>query len=105
MGPTDSLGERVQRKLPKAHVVKCFNTVPNSQMVDPKFKDVDMLVCGNDADAKQLVVRILKEFGWRGAIDIGGIEEARWLEALVPLWARIGAVLNTWNHVFTVLRD
>ncbi|TMI30256.1 hypothetical protein E6H28_05685 [Candidatus Bathyarchaeota archaeon] len=27
--PTDSLGQRVQRKLPSARIVKCFNTVPN----------------------------------------------------------------------------
>src|SRR5213592_2671581 len=37
IGPNDSLGERVQRRVPEAKVVKCFNTVPNTQMVDPKF--------------------------------------------------------------------
>src|SRR5438093_5766835 len=86
--PTDSLGQRAQRKLPSAKIVKCFNTVPNSQMVDPKFKDVEMMICGNDPAAKQQVMRILKEFGWKGAIDIGGIENAGWLEAFVPLWAK-----------------
>src|SRR5207302_3199336 len=74
--PTDSLGQRVQRKLPSAKIVKCFNTVPNSQMVDPKFKDVEMMICGNDPAAKQQVMKILKEFGWKGAIDIGSIENA-----------------------------
>src|SRR6266699_2568082 len=102
--PTDSLGQRVQRKLPSAKIVKCFNTVPNSQMVDPKFKDVEMMICGNDTAAKQQVTKILKEFGWKGAIDIGGIENAGWLEAFVPLWARVGMSLNTWDHVFKVVR-
>ena len=69
VGTTDSLGERIQRRLPEAKVVKCFNTVGNSQMVDTTFKDVEMLICGNDAVAKQEVVRILKEFGWKGAIE------------------------------------
>ncbi len=94
----------VQRKLPSAKIVKCFNTVPNSQMVDPKFKDVEMMICGNDAAAKQQVMKILKEFGWKGAIDLGGIENAGWLEAFVPLWARVGMSLNTWDHVFKVVR-
>lgn len=107
VGMNDSNGERIQRRLPEAKVVKCFNTVPNSQHVDPKFSEgkAEMLICGNDKDAKKQIVGILKDFGWPGAIDIGGIEEARWLEALVPLWVRVGTALNTWRHVFKVLRD
>lgn len=105
VGLTDSLGERVQRKLPEAKVVKCFNTVGNSQMINPTFKDVEMLICGDDREAKRKVERILKEFGWKGAIDVGGIDGARWLEALVPLWVRVGAGLNSRNHVFKVLHD
>jgi hypothetical protein len=104
VGLTDSLSERIQRKLPQARLVKCFNTVPNVQMVNPKFKDAEMLICGNDASAKQEVTKLLKEFGWSGAIDIGAIENARWLEALVPLWVRVGMALNTWTHIFKVLR-
>ncbi len=105
VGVTDSLSESIQRKLPQAKIVKCFNTVPNSQMVDPTFKDVEMLICGNDAAAKLSVAEILKKFGWKGSIDVGGIEGARWLEALVPLWTRVGLTLNTWSHVFKVLHD
>ena len=106
VGMNDSLGERIQRKLSQAMVVKCFNTVSNVQMVNPDFGEdkPEMLICGNDTEAKQKVVGILKELGWPGAIDIGGIEEARWLEALVPLWVRVGAALNTWRHAFKVVR-
>jgi len=105
IGVTDSLGERVQRKLPETKVVKCFNTVGNKQMVDPTYRDVEMLICGNDKAAKQEVDRILKEFGWKGALDVGGIDGARWLEALVPLWVRVGISLNNWNNVFRVLHE
>jgi predicted dinucleotide-binding enzyme len=105
VGMTDSLGERIQRKLPEAKVVKCFNSVNNRQMVGPTYKDVEMMICGNDAAAKKEVTRILKEFGWKGAIDVGGIDGARWLEALVPLWVRAGAALNTWNHVVKILHE
>src|SRR5438034_2836623 len=59
--PTDSLGQRVQRKLPSAKIVKCFNTVPNSHMVDPQLKDVDMMICGNDTPAKQELMKIMTE--------------------------------------------
>jgi 8-hydroxy-5-deazaflavin:NADPH oxidoreductase len=105
VGTTDSLGERIQRRVPRAKVVKCFNTVGNSQMVGPKHKDAEMLICGDDAGAKEQVAGIVKEFGWKGAIDIGGIEGARWLEALVPLWVRTGAKLNSWDHILAILHD
>ena len=102
-GPNDSLGERIQRKLPSAKVVKCFNTVPNSRMTNPGDKTAEMLICGDDAEAKRQVVLILKQFGWAGAIDIGGIKEAQWLEAFVPLWVRTAASLNSYNAMFKVV--
>ncbi len=105
-GLTDSLGERVQRKLPEATVVKCFNTVGSLKMVDPRFSSgpARMWICGNDAGAKRVVEGILKEFGWAGALDVGGIDGARWLEAMVPLWLRAGQALQTWEHVLQVVR-
>jgi predicted dinucleotide-binding enzyme len=105
VGLTDSLGERVQRTLPGARVVKAFNTVPNTQMVDPKFAGgaPDMLICGNDPAAKETVRGILKAFGWPGAIDLGGIEGARWLEASVSLWVLVGMKIGRWDHAFKVV--
>jgi 8-hydroxy-5-deazaflavin:NADPH oxidoreductase len=105
VGTTDSLGEQVQRKLPKARVVKCFNTVGNSNMVDPKLPGgpPTMMIAGNDSAAKAQVDTILKSFGWPGGLDVGGIDGARWLEALVPLWVRAGASLKSFNHAFKVL--
>jgi predicted dinucleotide-binding enzyme len=106
VGTTDSLGERVQRKLPRAQVVKCFNTVSNTQMIDPKFTEgaPQMFICGNDADAKKRTDALLRDLGWPGSLDVGDIEGARWLEALVPLWVRAGVTLNAWSHAFKVVQ-
>jgi 8-hydroxy-5-deazaflavin:NADPH oxidoreductase len=100
-GVTDSLGEKIQRKLTGAKVVKCFNTVSNAKMIDPKFAHAPMRmwICGNDAEAKRQTDTLLKELGWAGALDVGAIDAARWLEAMVPLWMRAGQVLNTWDHM------
>ena len=95
VGTTDSLGERVQRKLPDAKVVKCFNTVTHRSMIDPKFSEpVPMLICGNDAEAKRRTGELLQTLGWPGVLDVGDIAGARWLEALVPLWVRAGVTLG-----------
>jgi predicted dinucleotide-binding enzyme len=105
VGGNDSLGERHQRKLPHAKVVKCFNIVPNPVMIQPVINGAtpDMMIAGNDDAAKAQVVEILREFGWPGAIDIGGIDGARWLEALVPLWVRVSMKLGNFNTAFKVL--
>ncbi|MFZ0819498.1 MAG: NAD(P)-binding domain-containing protein [Candidatus Acidiferrales bacterium] len=105
LGHTDSGGEQVQRWAPKARVVKAFNTVGFSHMIDPQFPGgpPDMFFCGNDAAAKNTVAEILKSFGW-GSIDIGGIEGARLLEPMCILWVLYGMRTNSWNHAFKLLR-
>ncbi|KAB1192627.1 DNA-binding protein [Haloferax sp. MBLA0076] len=105
-GGTDSLGERIQEKLPGASVVKCFNTVSNIQMVDPEFEEgtPPMFICGDDDDAKAQTEAILVELGWPGVMDVGDITSARYLEALVPLWVRVGSNLGTWKHAFKAVQ-
>ena len=45
----------------------------------------------------------MKEFGWPGALDLGGIEAARWLEASVSLWVLVGMRTGRWDHAFKVV--
>lgn len=101
----DSLGEQVQRAVPGARVVKAYNTVNNSLMVDPDLPGgpPTMLLAGDDPDAKQSVVRLLEQTGWETA-DLGGIECSRELEQLCMAWVRIGVQTGTWGHAFKVLR-
>jgi len=105
VGHTDSLGERVQRKVPKARVVKAFNTVGNALMVNPDLPGgpPDMFLAGNDEAAKKLVSQICHHFGW-GVADIGGIEGARHLEAMCMTWVLYGSKNGIWTHAFKLLR-
>ena len=61
-----SLMERLQRSYPEARFVKAFNCVGSARMVDPDFGGTrpTMFYCGDDADAKATVARILDQFGW-----------------------------------------
>ena len=101
----DSAGERVQRLLPDAYVVKAFNTVGNSFMFRPEFPGgpPDMFIAGNDAEAKKKVTAILKDFGW-GVVDVGGIESSRYLEAMCMVWVLSAICTNNWNQSFKMLR-
>ena len=101
----DSLGERVQRALPGAKVVKAFNTIGNPYFVDPRFSDGEptMLIAGDDESAKRTVTDALADFGWSDVVNIGGIEGSRELEAICITWVKIGGARGAWDHGFKLL--
>ena len=103
-GFNDSLGERVQRKIPEAKVVKAFNTVGNPYMIDPELPGgpPTMLICGNDAGAKATVSGLCEDFGWEAA-DLGPIERSRALEEVAMAWVYYGMVKGSWDHAFKML--
>jgi len=106
IGQTDSAGESVQRWLAEAKVVKAFNIVGNAHMFKPDFPGgpPDMFICGNDADAKNGVIKVLNDFGWSNVMDMGGIEFSRTLEPLCILWVTYGAKTGSWNHALKMLK-
>jgi len=101
----DSLGERVQRALPDAKVVKAFNVIGNPYFVQPSFSEGEptMLIAGNDENAKATVRDVLADFGWSDVIDVGGIEGSRELEAICIVWVKIGGARSAWDHGFKLL--
>jgi 8-hydroxy-5-deazaflavin:NADPH oxidoreductase len=105
IGFPNSAGATIQALLPKVKVVKAFNIISSSRMVDPQFTDgqPDMFIAGNDAQAKQVTADILKAFGWRSAIDMGDISKSYLLEALAMTWIDYGVSRNHWSHGFTLL--
>jgi predicted dinucleotide-binding enzyme len=101
----DSLGERVQRTLPDAKVVKAFNTIGNPYFVDPSLSEGQptMLIAGDDEGAKRTVGDVLADFGWSDVVDIGGIAGSRELEAICIAWVKIGGARGAWDHGFKLL--
>jgi predicted dinucleotide-binding enzyme len=102
----DSGGERVQKLLPDANVVKAFNTVGSPFMYRPEFAGgpPDMFIAGNNDDAKNKVSGILKDFGWGAVHDLGGIESSRYLEAMCIVWVLSAVRGGNWNQAFKLLR-
>jgi predicted dinucleotide-binding enzyme len=103
-GPNESLGEWIQAKIPAAHVVKAFNSVGSGFMVNPQFSQgtPTMFYCGNDEHAKNEVVWLIRQFGWK-PYDCGTITSARALEPLCILWCLPGFLRNEWRHAFKML--
>ena len=100
-----SLMEQFQDKFPEANFVKAFNSVGNTYMVNPLFKDgtASMFICGNSEDAKNEVKEILKQFGW-DIWDMGRAPAARAIEPLCMLWCIPGFLQNQWTHAFKLMK-
>lgn len=93
---TDSLGEQIQRAFPAAKVVKALNTMNFRVQTNPKIVhgESDAFICGNDQGAKAKVTGILGWFGWKSVIDLGGIDRARGMEAILLIWFALSQKYN-----------
>jgi predicted dinucleotide-binding enzyme len=104
----DSLGEQIQRAFPETRVVKSLHTVYFEVMIDPGRipGQHSIFVAGDDDDAKQEVVSILRQFGWPtdSIIDLGDITTARATEMYSRLFFDLHAQLGTFDFNIALVR-
>ena len=102
-----SLAEEIQRTLPGARVVKTLNTLTASLMVNPRQLaggDHSIFLSGDDAAAKEQTADILRSFGWRDIIDMGGLITARGAEMILPIWLQLFGAFGSPQYNFKVMR-
>jgi predicted dinucleotide-binding enzyme len=95
IGFTTSAAEEIQKMLPKAHVVKAFNTVFAQNQSTGKVgnEQLTLFVAGDDAKAKQTVMRLGKDIGFEPA-DAGPLKAARYLEPMGLFMISLGYTLG-----------
>ncbi len=86
-GVATSNAEIIQEVAPGAYVVKAFNSLNWRTMVDPDSSGgpVSIPLAGNNDDAKATVAELVEGMGLE-AIDVGPVENARWVEGMLMLW-------------------
>lgn len=101
-----SLGEALQTAFPDAKVVKALNTMNCDVMVDPGRVpgEHDVFLCGNDDGAKNAVVGILNQMGWKDPIDLGPIEAARGTEGMMNFWLRLYGVVGHSDFNYRIVK-
>ncbi len=87
VGHTTSAGEEIARLVPRAKVVKIFNTNGAKNMADPDYRGhrVTMLYAGDHDDANRMAAGLAAEIGFE-PIYLGPLKEARLLEPLAMAW-------------------
>jgi NADPH-dependent F420 reductase len=101
-----SAGEHIAQWAPGARVVKAFNTIGSKNMADPIYgrDKATLLVCGDDAEAKETVGDLATQLDF-DVIDAGGLDAARHLEAFALLWIHMAYGAGLGEHfAFRVVR-
>jgi 8-hydroxy-5-deazaflavin:NADPH oxidoreductase len=87
-------------------VVKAFNTIGAEHYTHPRLggEAASMLVAGDDAEAKAVVVQLAAAMGFE-PVDAGDLAAARHLENLAALWVHLAyGTPNGRNIAFRLLR-
>ena len=79
-----SLAEEIAT-LVRGPVVSGFQAIPAAQLARPEPLDEDVLVCGDDADAKRRALDLAQPLVRGRAIDAGPLANARALEAMTAV--------------------
>jgi 8-hydroxy-5-deazaflavin:NADPH oxidoreductase len=93
LGHTTSAAEEIARMAPGAKVVKAFNTA-FAQVYEERSRlfgsrRASMLYCGDDAEAKSVVVKLISDIGF-DPVDCGPLTAARLLEPVAMLVITLG---------------
>ena len=100
VGFTTSGAEELQKKLPKARVVKAFNTVFAQHMDSGRLGDKPLtaFVAADDAGAKKTVLELARAIGF-DAVDAGPLKNARLLEPFAFFNIQLGYVLGMGTQI------
>jgi 8-hydroxy-5-deazaflavin:NADPH oxidoreductase len=93
LGTTTPGAEELAKKLPRAHVVSAFNTVPSEVLfkvfkAKPKRTHPSLIYCGDDRRAKDVAARLIRDVGF-DPVDAGGLRIARYTEPFGLLVAEV----------------
>ena len=81
-----SIAELVARAAPGARVVAGFHTVSAKALADSSHPlDEDVLLAGDDEDAKEVVAGLARKVVDGRAVDCGRLEVARWIEPITAV--------------------
>jgi hypothetical protein len=91
-----SLAEIAAIAAPAARVVAGFHTVSAKALADPDVPlDEDVLLAGDDAEAKAAVASLAERLVEGRAVDCGRLEVSRWLETLTAVLLNVNRRYKT----------
>ena len=98
--PGNSALQESMAQLPKARVVSAFQNMSAEELqhLDHPI-EADVLVCGRDAEAKEIVIGLANQIDGVRGIDAGGPSQSRYVEMLTSLLINLNRKHKTQSSV------
>lgn len=84
--PGNSAAQEAAAQLPNSRVVSAFQNMSAEKLMELEHPiDCDVLVCGKDAEAKQVIIGLANEIAGVRGVDAGGLSQSRYVEMITSL--------------------
>lgn len=84
--PGGSAAQEAASQLPNARVVSAFQNMSAEKLMEMDHPiECDVLVCGRDAEAKQVIIALANQITGVRGVDAGGLSQSRYVEMLTSL--------------------
>jgi hypothetical protein len=98
--PGGSAAQEAAEQLPDSRVVSAFQNLAAEKLMHLDTPvDADVLVCGRDREAKQVVIDLANQVEGVRGLDGGGISQSRYVEMLTSLLININRRYKTESSI------
>jgi NADPH-dependent F420 reductase len=95
-----SAAMQAQAILPDSKVVGAFQSISAQDLLDPdKPIDSDAVICADDANAKEIVMRLAQQIEGVRAVDGGRLENACYVESFTALLLNINRIYKAHSTI------
>lgn len=86
--------------LPESRIVAAFQNISARDLLEPDASvDSDVVVCADDEEAKQVVMKLAESIKGVGAVNGGGLENARYVENFTALLLNINRIYKAHSKI------
>ena len=101
--PGGSAAQEAAAQLPNARVVSAFQNMSAEKLMDLEHPiECDVLVCGKDAEAKQVIIGLANQVAGVRGVDAGGLSQSRYVEMLTSLLINLNRKHKTQTSIKVV---
>lgn len=95
-----SAAQEAAQQLPEARVVSGFQNLSAEELMELDHPiPADVLVCGKDAEAKQVVIGLANQIEGVRGVDAGGLSQSRYVEMLTSMLINLNRKYKTQTAV------
>ena len=98
--PEGSAAQQAQAILPDSRVVGAFHNVSAEELLKPEVRiDSDVIVCGDDPEAKSQIMKLAEVIDGVRAVDGGGLHNSRYVEQFTAMLININRIYKTHSTI------